>query len=234
MTASTMVRRYTRTTAILRRAPMKPEPTRSGQPSTIADFAIAWPSLVKEVVPFAEADLRYLATTAQYCNNGGMPDGIAALRVELAESDELVRALGFAHYSPTIAASLAAHMLARTSLAGALTRFDADADKLFDRIESAKFEPLSPFLLEGTLSFDLYFYGMYDYFHHTRSPNEARDIARDLITRTIGEDLEGVLVLTTRLPWGDWFDSHSCSDRSWLLIDGKAARAFVFAFSHSD
>jgi hypothetical protein len=203
-------------------------------PRTVADFAIDWPSLVKQVVPYAEADLRYLATTAEYCNNGGMPDGIVALHAELTKSDELLRALHNAHHLQHIAASLAAHLLARTSFAAALTRFDADADKLFARVEEAKFEALSPFLLEGTLALDLYLYGMYRHFWQTRSPNEARDIARDLVAQTVGADLEGVLVLTTRMAWGDWFDVHSCSDRSWLLIDGKAARAFALTFSHSD
>jgi hypothetical protein len=84
------------------------------------------------------------------------------------------------------------------------------------------------------LALDLYLYGMYQHFWQTRSPNEARRIARDLVAQTVGEDLEDVLVLTTRSAWGDWFDVHSCSDRSWLLIDGKASRAFVFTFSHSD
>jgi hypothetical protein len=201
--------------------------------STVEAFGVGWSALVVKVTPVVESEHRYLAAIARYSNNPP-PDGLFAVALDLAADAEMDRLVGAAHALPHVQSGLAAHLLADTAAAKALTAFAPDPATLYSKLEAAKFEYLRPFHLEGTLAEDLFFYGMYDYFYRDHSAGDARDLAHALVVATVGGELEDMVPFTTRLPWGDWFDPHSSSDRSWLLLSRRTRRAWVFAFSHSD
>lgn len=200
----------------------------------IDSYAVEWESLVTSIAPVREGDHAYLDAIAHYSNNSGFSDGITALRFDLAADAEFDRLLIVQHGLSGMQPELGAHLLARTTAAAALRAFAPSIDTLAARVTEAAFRNLSPFLVEGTLAWDLYTYGMYRHFYMDHVANEARDLARGFLRETVGDELEAVVALTTRAPWGDWFDPHSCTDRSWLLIGRRERRAWILAFSHSD
>ena len=59
---------------------------------------------------------------------------------------------------------------------------------------------------------------------------EAQELARSFVHDEIGDDLGSHLVLRILHPWGRWFDPHSCSDLTVLLLDRKGRRGVVMAF----
>lgn len=215
---------------------MKPFPLGPDLPTSVTSFDIHWSAWVTEVTALTEANHPYLAAIAQYSNHDGVhgPGGIFALALDLAIDAEADRLLSVVHHMSWLQSGLAASMFGRTAAATALREFGSEADGFTARIEAARFEYLSPFLLEGTLAEDLFCYGMYKYFYQDHSANEARALARRFLADTVGDELESMIPLTTRSAWGDWFDPHSCSDRSWLLIERRARRAWLLAASHSD
>ena len=213
---------------------MRPIMIGADAPKSLSGYDIEWSELVTKVTALTEADLPYLAAIARVSNRGGVADGgIFALAMELKKEAEAERLMSVMHGLPILHASFAGSLLGRTAAATALHAFGAEA-VIASRVERAEFEYLSPLLLEGTMAVELFFYGMYDYFHQNHSANDARALTRQLLLDTVGDELESIIPLTTREPWGDWFDPHSCGDRSWLLLERRRLRAWLFAFSHSD
>jgi hypothetical protein len=213
---------------------MKPFPIGPDTPTSLAAFNIRWPALVTKVRTLSEDDHPYLAAIARYSNNGGVPDGIFALELELASDPEADRLLGLVHHLTILQQLAPAALLSRTAAAAALERFAESAEALGAWVEEARFEYLSPLLLEGTMAQDLFLYGMYQFFYEEHSAGEARALTREFLANTVGDELEDIVPLTTRAAWGHWFDPHSCSDRTWLLVSRRARRAWLLAFSHSD
>jgi len=205
---------------------MKPFPYSADLPTSIASFGIDWPKLVVESTRMPETALPYVGAIAKYSNCDVADGATFAVALKLAADPELDRLLGLVHQLHPVQPAFAAQLLscAKLEMEGMTV----------ERTQEAKFEWLSPFALEGTLAEDLYRYGMYDHFYEHHTPNDARELARDLMQRTTGDVLEDIVPLTTRLPWSDWFDPHSCTDRSWILLEKKTRRAWIFAFSHSD
>lgn len=204
---------------------MKPFPYADDTPRSLDAFRIDWSSIVVESKRLPESELPYVAAIAKY-SHCGVPDGATFVQaMQLAADPELDRFLGLAHQlylGEPFAAQLLVH--ARLEMEGVTAA----------RVLEAKFEWITPFAVEGVLADDLYGYGMYDFFYNHHTPNEARDLARDLARRTTGDDLANIVPFTTRGAWSDWFDPHSCTDRSWLWIERTSRRAWLFAFSHSD
>jgi hypothetical protein len=213
---------------------MKPYPYSADMPRALSDFQVVWPDYVREVTPIATADHAYLASIRRYTNHSEEHHGVTALRLELAQDAEAERLLDGIHQLPATHAAFAAQLLASPRAHALLGAFDADADSLRARVEAARFQYLSPFLLAGTMAEELYRYGMYRHFYDDHSANEARDQVLAFLRNTVGDDLSRVVPFTTRGVWGDWFDPHSCTDRSWLLVGRGVAQAWLLVFSHSD
>jgi hypothetical protein len=197
-------------------------------------FAIPWPEVVAADAPIPLARHAYLEAIARYTNNGAPPGGIFAHEFLLAENPELDRMLELVHALAPVQVELVPRLLARTRAREALSGFESDPGALEQRIREVKFTWLDPFLLEGELARYLYFYGMYEYFWQHHSAREARELARSLVRETLRDDLEKMVAFRAYGPWGRWFDEHSCSDCSFLLMDRQTRRASLFCFSHSD
>jgi hypothetical protein len=75
---------------------------------------------------------------------------------------------------------------------------------------------------------------MYRHFHDDHSADEAASHARALLESTVGASTDTIVALGSRLPCGAWFDRHSCTDQSYLLVDRQTRRGLLLALSHSD
>lgn len=203
-------------------------------PRRIDDFAIDWAEAVVSHAPISIERTPYLDAIGRYSNITPVSLGVFAHRFVIANDSELDRALGLTHALGTLASELPAALLARTRLREALTGFARDATVLEERVREAKLEWLSPFLLEGTLASYLYGYGMYRFFQDDHDAATAVAHTRSLLASTTRSPLEAIVPLWTRLPWGDWFDVHSCTDLSMVLVDRQTREGALFAFSHSD
>lgn len=203
-------------------------------PRSIDELAVDWDEAVRVFKWIRAGDSAYLDAAARYCNNGGFPNGVFALTLLLREDPELDRLLELALHWPVVAMSLPAYLLSRTRARAALHDFARDASVLEARLREAQLRVLDPFLVEGELASYLYRYGMYRHFYDDSTPEQARELARSLLAETTSGVLDALVVFDTRDAWGDWFDEHSCTDRTFLIIDRTLRRATLLVFSHSD
>ncbi|MBX7192180.1 MAG: hypothetical protein K1X94_08990 [Sandaracinaceae bacterium] len=196
-------------------------------------FHIDWSKAVEMQVPVDHASAPYLVSIARYTNWDPPSRGLFAHRFRLSSDPELDRLLGLVHALPSLAPELAARLLARSSLRVALRPF-GEGTALEDRLRAAAFVWNDPFVLEGTLARHLYGYGMYRHFYEDHDADAARSLARTFVSAWSTSPLESLVPLETRAPWGAWFDEHSCTDRTFLLLDRASRAALLLAFSHSD
>lgn len=216
-------------------------------------FEVAWPTAVESHAPLSIADHPYLVAIGRYSNISPLELGVFAHRFTLAPDPELSRLLALVHAVRALPAELPPRLLARSALRHALHAFapeggpgprdddgvpaprPVDAASLEDRLRAAVFRWIDPFLLEGELARYLYRYGMYRFFWQENDPATALADARALVASLLpGSRLDSIVALETGASWGDWFDPHSCSDRTVLLIDRDSREGALLAFSHSD
>lgn len=203
-------------------------------PRSCDAFGVRWESAVAAHRPVAIDDHGYLREIARYSNIEPKELGVFAVRFTLAPDPELDRLLGLVHALPQLAPELAARLLGRSALRHRLRAFHASQPALENALREAAFSWIDSFVLEGTLARTLYGYGMYRHFHDDHSADEAVPFARELLASTVGTSTDTLVALGSRLPWGEWFDRHSCTDQSYLLVDRQTRRGLLLAFSHSD
>jgi hypothetical protein len=213
---------------------MRPIVVGPDTPRTIDDFAVDWSHAVAAHAPIAEARHPYLGAVARYSNDGGVPDGIFAIELLLADDRDLARLLSLVHALPGVQTEVVPRLLARTAAREALTGFAREPAELERRLREARFAWIDPFLLEGTLARHLYTYGMYEYFYQHHDAAEACALARALLRDTVGERLEEIVAFDAQGSWRQWFDEHSCTDRTFVLLNRASRVGAVLCFSHSD
>ena len=221
-------------------------------PRSVDAFDVDWSRAVEAHAAIDLGDHAYLESIGRYANIAPLSLGIAAHRLSLSPDPELARLLSLVHAVGSLAPELVARLFSRSSLAEALHAFaptggpsapddegrrgprPVDRAALEERVRAARFRWLDPFLLEGSLARYLYFYGMYRYFHQEHDAATALAHTRALLHGVLRSPLESIVALETELPWGDWFDPHSCTDRSVLLLDRDTREGALLVFSHSD
>lgn len=210
---------------------MRPLVHSATTPRTVDAFEIDWSGAVVAVASVPEARHGYLEAIARYSNDEG---GIFALELLLAEDPRLDRLLAQVHGLPHVQPELVPRLLARTSAAAALSAFSTDAAALEQALRARSFAWRDPFVLAGELARYLYDYGMVERFHDHHPAARALALAQALVRDAAGDALEDIVALDARGPWGAWFDPHSCTDRSFVLIDRRRRIATLLCFSHSD
>jgi hypothetical protein len=203
-------------------------------PRSCDAFGVRWESVVAahHLVPLD--DHGYLRDIARYTNFEPVELGVFAVSFTLAHDPELDRLLSFIHALPHLAPELAARLLGRSALRHRLGAFHASQPALETAVREAAFAWIDSFLVEGTMARTLYGYGMYRYFHEEHSADEAVSRARELLDATVGASIDPLVALGSRFAWGAWFDRHSCTDQSYLLLERRTRRGLLLAFSHSD
>lgn len=202
------------------------------EPPSLADYAVTWDTLVADAVRVPADYHPYLGALARY-TNAPAEDGLFVVFAELRHDADFARVIAAAHTLPTIQRDLAVKFLASTSLANSLAPFSGP-ETLASRLSGAALRYLRPFYLEGVLAETLYFYGMYSHFYEEHSAREAVELARSFVISTIGDDLDTVLVYQTHAPWGAWFDPHSCTDQTIVMLSLRRLTAWLLCCSHSD
>jgi hypothetical protein len=199
------------------------------------DFNIDWSTLVVSGNTIdREDDIEYLAEIKKYCNNGGIPNGIAGKVFHYQQDLDFEKLLSLIHYLPLLQNNFIEYLFTKTDIKKYLTEFYSDPSDLKEQIRAAKFEYLNSFSIEGELSRYLYHYGMYDFFHNHNSASDAKEISNHFTRLLYQADLDNIVCFSTRFPWGNWFDKHSCSDYSFVFINKKESVIWLFCFSHSD
>jgi hypothetical protein len=196
---------------------------------------IDWQSLILSARTIdGEDEFEYLAEIKKYCNNGGIPRGIVGKSFHCRQDADFEKVLSVVHQRGFIQEDLVTYLFTKTDAIQSLKEFYVRPEDLEKQIQSAKFTYLDPFLIEERLSKYLYSYGMYRFFYNHHTPDRARAISRDFCKLLFNADLKNVVCFTTRLPWGKWFDVHSCTDYSFVFINKKERLIWLFCFSHSD
>jgi hypothetical protein len=215
---------------------MKPLAISSNTPVNIdADFHIDWTNLVSSAITIDKEDeIAYLSEIKKYCNNGGIPRGIIGKRFSYRHDSDFENLLSVIHYLPLLKAPFIEYLFTKTDIKKYLTEFYTVPDALSAQVRTAKFEYLNSFHIAGELANYLYGYGMYDLFYNHNSANKAMEITNEFTRLLYQSDLENVVCFSTRLAWGNWFDEHSCSDRSFVFINKTERLIWLFCFSHSD
>lgn len=213
---------------------MRPVVISADTPLSIEQFPVDWEALVTEGHAVAPDELPYLAAIARYTNDVGPPGGVFAHRFAFRADDAFDRLLGTVHGVPVLQKDFVPKLLARTAARDALTVFASDAASLEQALREAAFSRLSSFALEGALAEHLYYYGMYEHYYDHHDANDARCAARTFVEATLGDDVEQVVVFESRSPWGDWFDPHSCTDRTFVLLQRARRQLWLLCFSDSD
>ncbi len=196
-------------------------------------YSISWPEAVAADASIPLARHGYLEAIARYTNIEPS-EGIFAHEFLLSEQPELDRMLELVHLFPGVQEELVPRLLARTQAHKALSAFEANPAALEQNLRKVQFTWVNPFLLEGELASYLYSYGLYNAFWQHHSAREARELARSLVSATLRDELEQTVAFKAHGPWGHWFDPHSGTDRSFLLLDRKTRMASLFCFSDSD
>lgn len=209
---------------------MQPFDPRTGTPPTQGDFAVDWSAAVLAATMVPESRHPYLEAIARYSNN---EDGIFALELRLADDPALARLLAAAHEGPAMTRDLVPRLLARSRAAAALTAFAPDPDTLERGLHEPGFAWRDPHAVLGELTDYLYNYGMYQHFYQHHSRDAALALAAALVRAAV-ESPEALVAFDAWGPWGAWFDPHSCSDRSFLLLDRQRRSGLLLCFSHSD
>jgi hypothetical protein len=215
---------------------LKPFPISAQTPTNLQnDFSIDWKNLIiHQYVIQAEYEIEYLKQIAKYSNNCIAPYGINAQVFDYQLDTEFERLLAMVHQIPIVAQDFIAELFCQTNIADYLSEFATENQLLKNLIYQADFQYLNAFEIQGELSKNLYYYGMYRFFWQDFSPNEAQTISLQLMDLIFENDLENVICFTTRLPWGKWFDIHSCTDYTFVFLNKKARKIWLFCFSHSD
>jgi hypothetical protein len=215
---------------------VKPFPISANTPTSIRnDFSIDWENLIcHQHSILSDQEIEYLKQIATYSNNGGIPEGINVQIFDYQLDTEFERLLTLVYQRPVLAKDFIAELFCRTSIAHHLTKFAPESQTLKNQIYQADFQYLNSFEIQGELSKNLYYYGMYRHFWQDFSPNDAWEISHRLMELIFENDLENVICFTTRLPWGSWFDIHSCTDYTFVFLNKKVRKIWLLCFSHSD
>lgn len=215
---------------------MKPFAISNKTPTNIQDnFSIDWKHLISQQhIIQVENEIEYLKKIAQYSNNDEISKAINAQVFDYKLDTEFERLLLTIHQLPTLGKDFIAELFCQTTIADYLTEFATESQSLKNLIYQADFRYLNSFEIQSELSKNLYYYGMYKYFWEDFSPNEARAISLQLMDIIFENDLENIICFTTRQPWGEWFDIHSCTDYTFVFLNKKARKIWLLCFSHSD
>ncbi|MCU0439102.1 MAG: hypothetical protein MUC49_14485 [Raineya sp.] len=215
---------------------MKPLVISSNTPRHIdIDFNIDWLNLISSGMTIdKEDDIEYLSEIKKYCNNGGIPNGIIGKMFNYRQDSDFERLLSIIHYLPLLQEHFIEYLFTKTAIQKHLTEFYSTPSDLPKQLLEAKFEYLNSFKIEGELSNYLYYYGMYDYFYQHNSTNKAMEVSKRFTKLLYQSDLENIVCFSTTLAWGNWFDQHSCTDRSFVFINHVERIIWLFCFSHSD
>jgi hypothetical protein len=201
----------------------------------ITDFQIDWKNLILSARAITDpSEFKYLSEISKYCNNGGIPGGIYAKVFDYQEDSEFVRLLSKVQSSSLLQKKFVEVLFCNTAIIDHLHGFYEDPAKFPTEIEYAYFEFLEPSKIEDLLKNHLYNYGMYRHFFDNNSPDDAARIAQKFTWPLYNAEPDNIVFFCTRLPWGLWFDPHSCSDCTFLFINKKDRKIWLFCFSHSD
>lgn len=215
---------------------MKPLIYSAGTPTNLdTDFSIGWEQLIRSGMTIEkETGIGYLEAIKTYCNNDGIPDGICASVFEYRPDPEFEKLLDMIHGLPRLQEPFITYLFTKTAIRDHLRRFAADDQLLASQLDAAKFTFFNSFAIEGELSYFLYRYGMYRFFYQDHTAAEAVALTKSFTQMIYQADPGNVVCFTTRAPWGEWFDRHSCSDYTFVFINKKEHTIWLFCFSHSD
>jgi hypothetical protein len=211
---------------------MRPLVYSQNTPRDIAEFSIDWGELASPIGPLVDAP--FLLAIKQYTNYSLPPWGIFAYSFEYRVDSEFDRLLSIVHGVSLLQSEVVPYLLARSRAATILTEFADDSAILEQLLRAAAFKTINPFLLQGTLADYLFRYGMYTHYYQEHTANEAWNTSGAFLDATTGLDLEAIVAFESSMPWGEWFDPHSCTDRTFLLLNKNTRRFWLCAFSHSD
>lgn len=214
---------------------MKPLIYSNVTPSRLENFNIGWDNLVLSGMNLEKAGgISYLEHIEKYCNNGGFPQGINVKVFEFRTDPEFDKALELLHGLPFVQEEFITALFTKTDIRNHLREFAATDEVLTEKITAAKFTFLNAFHIEAELSYFLYRYGMYNHFWQNHTAAEAEAHARSLTQLIYKSDPGNVVCFTTHSSWGEWFDVHSCSDYTFVLINKTERTLWLLCFSHSD
>jgi hypothetical protein len=211
---------------------MRPLVYSQSTPRDIAEFSIHWRDLVGPIEPLT--NLPFLLAIQQYTNNSLPSGGVFAYSFEYRADAEFERLLSVVHGVSPLQSEAVPYLLARSHAATILVDFAKDPAILEQSLRSAAFKMINPFLLQGSLADYLFRYGMYSYYYQEHTANDAWNASREFLDTTVGLDLEAIVAFESSIAWGEWFDPHSCTDKTFLLLNRKTQRFWLCAFSHSD
>lgn len=180
----------------------------------------------------------YLRGIYEHSNDGDETRGFGILASEarLRRDPALEDLLEAAHVLHHLHAPLMARLVASMHRARPVGVVRDTPEEVERALLESPLRPsyLDPFLLEGRLARYLYAYGMGTYFGDEHEPEEAAAAARALVHAQLRGDLASMVAFETHAPWSAWFDEHSCTDWTALLIDRRERRLTLLAFTHSD
>ena len=206
----------------------------AGGPRTLSDLSVNWAELVGGTELGGNNYCPYVEAIARYTNGDGVPDQICLIAFELNEDDQFTKALQNSEVNIYVESELVALFLTRTKVFSHLYSFSKDPRQLEILIKQVNFKHVSPFHVVGELAGYLYHYGMYQHFYDAHSMNEAETLAQQFLVETVGSNLEYIYSFSAWGPWGDWFDKHSCTDRTFILFNPVAGTGVLLVCSHSD
>lgn len=205
---------------------MRPVDLSTGMPRSIDELAVEWDRLVLAATPL-DREAPYLAALA---HQGAK---IFTHRFGLRVDTELEHLLSYLQVVAHLQPSFVPHVLARTAARETLLAFERDPFALEAMLSAAHFTYVSPFLLEGTLAEYLFWHGTYRHFYDERSANDARSLARSWLGSLGADDLEAVIPFQSRLPWGHWFEPHSVSDATFVLLHRGRHELLLTCITHT-
>ncbi len=216
------------------------------QPRDIKNYQVIWEDLVQDINKIEITDYEYLVQIQNYTNNVP-PGGIFAYNFTYREDKEFERLLedlylpqGLDRYNESIEPQFIGAILSKTNFYTVLSEYANSCESLSNRIiEAYKQDRImrrydTHHLIESTLCRYLYSYGMYDFFYNDHTLEEAKKITLDFTDAIFENNYDNTLYFDFYGPWNDWFDEHSCTDRSFLLINKIERKVWVLCFSHSD
>ncbi len=215
---------------------------------TFEEINVDWKQLIIKSERIKTSDYEYLNTIYKYSNNQPKEEGIGsggilAYKFTYGEDLQFEKLLDFfslplsyAWLGDRYKIDFISTLFSKSGIYTSLSVFLED-----DLHEKIKYSSTigtrlyqSSLMIPSFLAELIYNYGMYDYCYHHLTKNEIMKITSDFTDAIFENDFDKMVGFSFLGGWNKWFDIHSCTDNTFLLINRNKKTIWLLCVSHSD
>lgn len=219
------------------------------KPVKLVDLDVDWKNLIINSQKLSIDDFDYLKLINKFSNNITTKNGTGGifaykfLYKNNPSFESLLKAIdlpeNYTLFDKTIYHYFVRYLLAKTEIFNSLSFYENNSDELFDKIISVLSNQYCRFnknqlSVTEELSDYLYHYGMYEYFFNYYTKDYAYKTTLNFTEKIFNNNIDNLTSFIFFGGWNNWFDKHSCSDKTFIFINKSTCEIWLLCFSHSD